>query len=317
MLFAATGLPDEVRRTLSRAVRGIRARTHRGWAPRPADIRVLAPRQTLERFTVAELERLQRLVRRTLWLRSVQLTVDDAVAAGGKVRVEVLAARGTRGSGSPPPAARGRWKLGRPHRGRFRGAAAPRPAAGPLPFAGAASGPVPPGAPARAGRRRPHPGNRPASPVAGTPGPAGTRVGTPGAVRWPASDGVVVSDRETLLVRRTLRSGQRVRFAGNVVVMGDVNPGAEVVAGGDVLVMGWLRGVAHAGASGDSDAVICAFRMNPSQLRIGGLVARAPDGDLKRGPGPEPGPLERGPRPELARVEDGVVTLVPYHSGRP
>ena len=55
----------------------------------------------------------------------------------------------------------------------------------------------------------------------------------------------------TLLVRRTLRSGQRVRFDGNVVVLGDVNPGAEITARGDIVVMGWIRGLAHAGADGD------------------------------------------------------------------
>ncbi|MBX6378990.1 MAG: septum site-determining protein MinC, partial [Clostridia bacterium] len=79
----------------------------------------------------------------------------------------------------------------------------------------------------------------------------------------------VADGRDTLLVRRTLRSGQRVVFAGNVVVLGDVNPGAEVLAGGDIIVMGALRGVAHAGAGGQVGSVVAAFRLQPTQLRIG------------------------------------------------
>ena len=54
------------------------------------------------------------------------------------------------------------------------------------------------------------------------------------------------SIEETILVKRTLRSGQRVFFPGNIVVLGDVNPGAEVIAGGNVLIMGSMRGMAHA-----------------------------------------------------------------------
>ena len=66
----------------------------------------------------------------------------------------------------------------------------------------------------------------------------------------------------TLLVRRTIRSGQRLHYDGNVVVMGDVNPGAEIVCSGDILVLGALRGVAHAGAEGKTDAIVFAFRLN-------------------------------------------------------
>ncbi len=81
----------------------------------------------------------------------------------------------------------------------------------------------------------------------------------------------------TLMIRRTLRSGQRVHFRGNVVVVGDVNPGAEITAAGDIVVMGWLRGVAHAGAYGNDRAMVSAFRLSPTQLRIAHLIARAPD----------------------------------------
>ncbi|MDQ7794015.1 MAG: septum site-determining protein MinC [bacterium] len=114
-------------------------------------------------------------------------------------------------------------------------------------------------------------------------------------------------DGDTLLVRKTLRSGQHVGHRGNVVVLGDVNPGAEVVAGGDIVVLGALRGVAHAGARGDEAAVVAGFRLRPTQLRIGNYIARAPDGDIT---GPE--------LPEVAQVKEGRVIIRPYHSaGRP
>jgi septum site-determining protein MinC len=103
---------------------------------------------------------------------------------------------------------------------------------------------------------------------------------------------------DSLLVRRTLRSGQRIRFAGNVIVLGDVNPGAEIVAGGDIVVMGTLRGVAHAGAAGDPDAIVAAFRLLPTQIRVGGVIGRSPDGAY-----------ERPDVPEVARVRDGVLVV--------
>ena len=89
------------------------------------------------------------------------------------------------------------------------------------------------------------------------------------ADQWEGSEG--------LLIRRTVRSGQVVRHAGHVVVIGDVNAGAEVIAGGDVVIWGTLRGVVHAGAMGDDHAIVCAIRMLPLQLRIGNYVARPPE----------------------------------------
>ena len=110
----------------------------------------------------------------------------------------------------------------------------------------------------------------------------------------------VVEDT-TLLVRRTIRSGQRLHYDGNVVIMGDVNPGAEVVCTGDILVLGALRGVAHAGAEGKVDATVFAFRLEPTQLRIAHVISRAPD---------EKSPLPSGP--EIARVVANSVQLSMY-----
>lgn len=103
----------------------------------------------------------------------------------------------------------------------------------------------------------------------------------------------------TLLVRRTLRSGQRVRYSGNVVVLGDVNPGAEIWAGGDIVVMGWLRGMAQAGAEGNDSAKVSAFRLDPTQLRIGQHIGRAPDH----------GDAMVADIPEVAEVRDGQLII--------
>jgi septum site-determining protein MinC len=74
-----------------------------------------------------------------------------------------------------------------------------------------------------------------------------------------------------------LRSGEHLQSEGSVLVLGDVNPGAQISAGGHVLVWGRLRGVAHAGRRGDDQATIVALQMRPLQLRIAGAVARGPD----------------------------------------
>ena len=84
-------------------------------------------------------------------------------------------------------------------------------------------------------------------------------------------------NEETRFIRHTLRSGQIERaLEGNMVILGDVNPGAEVVAAGDIIVLGALRGVAHAGALGNISSIIFALNLLPTQLRIGRFITRAP-----------------------------------------
>ena len=73
-----------------------------------------------------------------------------------------------------------------------------------------------------------------------------------------------------------LRSGQAINHNGSVVVLGDVNAGAEVVASGSVVVFGAIRGVVHAGATGDRSAYVCAMSMQPIQLRIGDIITYFP-----------------------------------------
>jgi septum site-determining protein MinC len=105
-----------------------------------------------------------------------------------------------------------------------------------------------------------------------------------------------------VIVRRTLRSGQTVRYPGHVVVVGDVNPGAEITAGGDVIVWGKLRGTVHAGALGDDSAVVCALQLQPMQLRIGGSIARSPEHNRTK----------QGARPEVARVRGEEIVAEPW-----
>ncbi|MCL1842610.1 MAG: septum site-determining protein MinC [Defluviitaleaceae bacterium] len=74
-----------------------------------------------------------------------------------------------------------------------------------------------------------------------------------------------------------LRSGQRIKYSGSVVIMGDVNPGSEIIADGNVVVLGTLKGMAHAGASGDDTCFVSALSLQPTQLRIAGTISYVPD----------------------------------------
>jgi len=71
-----------------------------------------------------------------------------------------------------------------------------------------------------------------------------------------------------LMVKRSLRSGQRIVYPGHIVVLGDVHPGAEIVSGGSILVMGSCRGTVHAGADGNRTAKVVARRLAPTSLSI-------------------------------------------------
>ncbi|HWI54625.1 MAG TPA: septum site-determining protein MinC [Desulfobacteria bacterium] len=126
----------------------------------------------------------------------------------------------------------------------------------------------------------------------------------------PHSSGVdpqqqAVADENTILIKRTVRSGQSIQFDGNVVVLGDVNPGSEIIASGNIVVMGALRGVVHAGATGNEEATVAAFKLQPTQLRIANHITRAPDGDYVT---PE--------HPEIAKIRDGVVVIELYQMGQ-
>lgn len=117
--------------------------------------------------------------------------------------------------------------------------------------------------------------------------------------------------------RGSLRSGQVLRKTESIVVIGDVNPGAQVVSGGDIMVWGRLRGIAHAGAEGNRRAVVAAIDFVPTQLRIANLTAIAPDEKRKkaRGVGLMFWKKEPERRPEIARVIDGRIVVEPWDEG--
>ena len=109
-----------------------------------------------------------------------------------------------------------------------------------------------------------------------------------------------LGDETALFLDKTLRSGTRIEFPGHVVVFGDVNPGAEIIAEGNVIVWGRVRGMIHAGAKGNTAAFICALDLSPTQLRIASEVSANlnPQSD---------------PRPEIASLnEDGKLQSIPW-----
>ena len=107
-------------------------------------------------------------------------------------------------------------------------------------------------------------------------------------VRQPAA--TETPNAGALWLDKTLRSGMRIEYEGNVVVVGDVNPGAEIVAGGDILVWGRLRGAVHAGASKKESASVSALEMKPTRMQIASEIGNLP----KMGKGPQKIILKNG-----------------------
>lgn len=81
-----------------------------------------------------------------------------------------------------------------------------------------------------------------------------------------------IATSETKFHRGAVRSGQKIEYEGSLVVLGDVNDGAEVIAGENIVILGILRGLAHAGAKGNKDAMITAISIEAPQLRISNIV---------------------------------------------
>ena len=134
-------------------------------------------------------------------------------------------------------------------------------------------------------------------------------------VRSPAAllpGGPAPDSGRTEILQHGLRAGFRGEYGGSVVVLGDVNPGAELIAAGDVSVMGALRGVVHAGAGGREGAIVYARPIASAQIRIAGAVARSADdnslGAMRRS--------QERPEAELARLQDGVIQIESYQPQR-
>jgi septum site-determining protein MinC len=111
---------------------------------------------------------------------------------------------------------------------------------------------------------------------------------------------------ETLYVESNLRSGQLIRYPGNVFVLGDVNPSAEIIAAGDIVIWGTLRGVAHAGSDGDQTAKIIAMELKTGQVRIADKIATIKtesSKDKKKGD---------SRAPELVKIQNNEIILTRY-----
>ena len=116
---------------------------------------------------------------------------------------------------------------------------------------------------------------------------------------------------QAMLIRSTFRSGESIHHYGDVVVLGDVNPGSEIKADGDIVVMGTLKGLPHAGASGDDKAAIIALEIASPRVRIGNCEAAAPairknQRGRKRGRNAETG------QPSIAYTRRGAIYISPF-----
>lgn len=105
---------------------------------------------------------------------------------------------------------------------------------------------------------------------------------------------------DTKFIKGTIRSGRREEHSGNIIVLGDVNPGAELIAGGNIVVMGSLRGIAHAGYPKSEEAFIASLVFNPVQVRIGQIITRPPEEE------------ELPDGPEIAYIKNGMIVIEPY-----
>ena len=104
---------------------------------------------------------------------------------------------------------------------------------------------------------------------------------------------------ETTVIEKTVRGGEEVICNGSVIIHGNVNPSASIIAGGNIDVRGTCRGIVHAGAFGDNEAFIIANHMMAMQVRIAELIARAPDH------------MEKSEQVERAIVRNGQIVIEP------
>lgn len=106
----------------------------------------------------------------------------------------------------------------------------------------------------------------------------------------------------TKFIRNTIRSGTSIEYNGNIIVLGDVNPGAQLTATGNIIVMGILRGIAHAGSKGDETSFVSAIKLNPIQLRIATTIAISPDEGI----------VGTSSSPQIAFVHKGNIVIENY-----
>lgn len=109
-----------------------------------------------------------------------------------------------------------------------------------------------------------------------------------------------VYEGRTKFVRKTVRSGQCLNYAGNLIIIGDVNNGGEVRAHGNVIVLGDLKGKVFAGDNGNENAIIAAYSLEPELISISGKITISPDDFEKTG------------YPEVARLNENNIIVGPY-----
>ena len=138
-----------------------------------------------------------------------------------------------------------------------------------------------------------------------------TRISKPRPQEMTRPPAEEIGEAAAMWIGRTLRSGTRIEFPGNIVVLGDVNPGAEVIADGSILVWGRVRGVAHAGANGDQSAVVCGLDLSAGQIRIAG-AATIPPALSKVEVSERSGEI----RPEKISLKDGILQMEPWQANQ-
>lgn len=109
-----------------------------------------------------------------------------------------------------------------------------------------------------------------------------------------------VYEGRTKFVRKTVRSGQCLNYAGNLIIIGDINNGGEVRAHGNVIVLGDLKGKVFAGDNGNENAIIAAYSLEPELISISGKITISPDDFEKTG------------YPEVARLNENNIIVEPY-----
>lgn len=109
-----------------------------------------------------------------------------------------------------------------------------------------------------------------------------------------------IYEGRTKFLRKTVRGGQCIHFPGNIVIIGDINSGAEVYAGGNIIVLGSIKGNVFAGDNGNKKAIIAAFSLEPEILKIGDIITISPDD------------YQKPKYPEVARIKDGSIIVEPY-----
>ena len=114
----------------------------------------------------------------------------------------------------------------------------------------------------------------------------------------------LIEEGLTKFYKGSLRSGGCLEGEGNIVILGDVNPGAKVKALGNIVVLGYLNGTAHAGGNEEEGAFIAALKMNPIQLRIGQRIARSPNGDMLA-----TNRVKKDGSLEIAYIKDGKILI--------